>query len=463
MQASAGSPGSAYVGDPSKLDTYQRFPQESGFMAGDGGGPVGTAAAAAALAAVSEAAAAAEAEEMGAGTGGCEYVEDEGSDMSDPWIECDEAVESDVITSAFATWCAHEEAAKAKPDPLASFFAQLVSLHTLADRGREGPSNPSAIQANPTPEEEGPKGDASCPSVELEAKEWDVVEPQQQPRAEECGARHVHTPCTGGTVADTLDPESRAFIAASLKRNDFPHILGSLRAAILSSPEIFGFYDVEGPSEADGAAGKPSGGAPPARSGAPLSDGHGQQAATDLQQQNRQQQQQSTAVAAASAQATEKGDKRADDLRPSGDRDGADSLLPPAVSVNSDFCKLNPRVAARWLVHSQMESLLGSGQLQQQQRQQQQPQQQQLTVGERPGARLDGATCAQLACLVPPKALCSQPEALANPARDQMHVAAARLAMGLSSEQMHALKDLLQAWYFSGFFAGQLYKTGSCS
>ncbi|CDI73797.1 hypothetical protein, conserved [Eimeria praecox] len=484
MHAPHSSACNAYSAGSQGIETCQGSPSGGQEVLSPLGGeaePVGMAAAAAApamitaAAAASAAAAAAEgAEEVDNGECSCDFMEGANSDMSEPWMEDGEAIAADVITSASASWCAHEAAAEAEADALASFFAQLASSHSLTEGATaedvEGLYDPLDAQesfsecahnSNLIPEEECPKAGPFGFPAEVTVKAEDAGQQRRQPGDEDYGAgsgsRRMRSAYLGKTVADTIDPELRAYFAASLKRDHFPCILGSLREAILSSPEIFGFYNADGSGEAEAAAGRPLGGQHRGGVGAHLADGLGRRAGADLQQQQRQQQQQPTAVAAA-IQVAEEGGKRADDLRLLGECDEVGWLLPPAVSVSGDFCRVNPRVAVRWMVHTQMENML-EGEHLQQPLQQQQPQQQRTIEGSQ-CSRFE-RTWAQLACLVPPKALCSKPEAAVNRAREEVHLAAARLAKGLDSEQMHALKYLLQTWYFSGFFTGQLQATAS--
>ncbi|CDJ34829.1 LOW QUALITY PROTEIN: Ubiquitin-conjugating enzyme, related [Eimeria mitis] len=464
MQRLDGFPRNAYDGGTAGRGTCQSVPlgaQEAVPASGDSAELMWTAAAAATPGAKAATADAEVAEEMDADAYDCECMEDSSSDMSDPLIEEDDDFSGDVISSAFANWCAHEAAAEPGADPLASFFSQLVSSHSLTEGAfggvAEAPSDPPNVQPslsvctsnpNPSPDKECPKVEACKVSDEVENKAEDATQPRKLP-GDGCdrdykggsGPRRVHTPNLGGTVADTIEPELREFFIASLKQTDFPHILGSLRGAILSNPEIFGFHEVEDSSDAEAAAGKPLGQPLPARGGDCMSDGQGKRADAEVQDQQQQEQRQSTAFAA-EPQADGGGEKRADGLGFLEKRDGAEWLLPPEVSVSGDFCRVNPRVAVRWLVQTQMEGMLQGGQPQQQLQQQQQ---QQRTVAERLPARFEATSWPQLACLVPPKALCCKVGTVVNPAREEMQLAAARVAKGLTSEQTHALAYLLQA------------------
>lgn len=78
--------------------------------------------------------------------------------------------------------------------------------------------------------------------------------------------------------------------------------------------------------------------------------------------------------------------------------------------------------------------------------------------------RLDPDTEAQLACLVPPSSLPQHafssgvPRApVANPSRDALKKAAAKLVATLDDDGTQALTQLLHSWYYSGFFTGQIF------
>lgn len=249
-------------------------------------------------------------------------------------------------------------------------------------------------------------------------------------------------------VAGGLRVCGRSFLVVLRLGKDVPHILGSVRAVIASNPEIFGFFDVESSSEAEAAGGRPLVGPPLSRRGACLSARQGRPTG------QHQQQQQPAAICAA-AQASEEYDNMTHGRCQLGAQDTTEWLFPPAVPVCSEFCRVNPRVAVHWLVQTQMESMLDGGLWQQNDQHQ--------AVGTRQCDRLDEISWAHLACLVPPKALCNKLAAVVNPAREKMELAAPRLAKGLSSEQTGALRYLLQAWYFSGYFAGQLQMTAGGS
>lgn len=130
MQASAGSPGSA-CGESPPCQSFPVGAEEVASCAWDEAELVGTVPGGALPESVAGAAAAETAEDMGDGMCGWECVEDTSSDMSEPWLEDGDSAAADVITSACADWCAHEAAGEAEADPLASFFAQLVSSHSV--------------------------------------------------------------------------------------------------------------------------------------------------------------------------------------------------------------------------------------------------------------------------------------------------------------------------------------------
>lgn len=136
-------------------------------------------------------------------------------------------------------------------------------------------------------------------------------------------------------------------------------------------------------------------------------------------------------------------------------------LLPPAIPVNIQFCRTNPRIAVFWLVQAQLDALKSEDN----------------TAFSENGVKqlstarlkpLDPEAVAQLACLVPPHSLSNQvlgggfPKPLiVNSARDELHRGAAKLLAALDAEGVQVLTSLLRSWYYSGFFTGQV--AGNCS
>lgn len=188
---------------------------------------------------------------------------------------------------------------------------------------------------------------------------------------------------------------------------NFPHILGSIRSAILDNPQIFGFCSSEATTEG----------------------GDERKQCASVSANCRQPAKKHGFIAQLGA-------------------DLGESLLPPAIPVDREFCRVNPRLAVSWLAQTRLNEML-EGRL---------PEQHALGT-----QRLDRRTQAQLACLVAPESLMCQPHAMGaatrstpNPARGALKKMIDNITGSLDVENAEALADLLHSWYYSGFFAGQL-------
>lgn len=188
---------------------------------------------------------------------------------------------------------------------------------------------------------------------------------------------------------------------------NFPHILGSIRSAILDNPQVFGFSSSEGTTEGG-----------------------------DERKQH----------ASVSANCRQPAKKHGFIAQLGADL--GESLLPPAIPVDREFCRVNPRLAVSWLAQTRLNEMLEGGL----------PEQRALGT-----QRPDRHTQAQLACLVAPESLMCQPHAMEaatrsmpNPARGALKKVIDNITGNLDVENAEALADLLHSWYYSGFFAGQL-------
>ncbi|KAL8428906.1 hypothetical protein ACSSS7_006914 [Eimeria intestinalis] len=341
---------------------------------------------------------------------------------------------SDIITSAAATWCVHAASQAPEGDPLVSFFAQLVSSHTIV----------------------GSTDDVRCEQQQDAPRVSEVSAPDKSPCSNDSNARDgsiwVRTTCTSsstpdevpqrgpdeggfpsateeGFVANSTDRQLRLYIEGSLKRTNFSHILGSLRSAIRDNPGVCGLSDHR-------------------------EDRTNDIIATRIDDRTETQGEPLDSPLASTSDAS--GDDEHSSLSLT-----ADDLLPPPVPVNLDFCHFHPRIAANWLVHAQVTASLMN------------------EKGAPPPSdefkpldlvdakcRLDVDTEAQLACLVAPGAFTkgaaysgSQAKGSShqiNPVRDALKESTDRLLRCLDAEGTEALAALLHSWYYSGFFTGQL-------
>ncbi|KAL8450873.1 hypothetical protein Emag_002979 [Eimeria magna] len=338
---------------------------------------------------------------------------------------------ADIITSAAASWCVHAASQAPEGDPLVSFFAQLLSSHTIVGSASEVQckqqdatrvSEVSVPGKSPCSNDSNARGGSvsvrtTCtPSSTSDEVPRSVVDERESPSAIEKGCM------TGST-----DSQPRQYLQGSLKRTNFSHILGSLRSAIRDNPNVCGVSDCREDSGDDVLASRIEGREESSKESLDLplgftSDGLGEEEQSSLSLT-------------------------------------ADDLLPPPVPVNLDFCNFHPRIAVNWLVQAQVTASLTN------EKGASPPSNEFNTFQSVEAKRLDVDTEAQLACLVGPDILSkgSAPSgsegrgsSKKNPVRDALKVSTARLLRSLDSEGVEDLAALLHSWYYSGFFTGQL-------
>lgn len=376
------------------------------------------------------------------------HAHDEASSDSDDAAKIDSSKSADILTSAAATWCVHEAYQSPQADPLVSFFSQLVSSHSVMHDSSQEQDG----QSRTAPKAEGlttcqlPQTSV-CPEVRTFRDAPSVIEATSSVKRaadetlEDDGSELtiVEEPLASDKeeyfAKSTVDSDIKEYLSQSLKRDNFRHILGSIRSAISDNPQIFGSLD--SPEAGETLPGSSL-----------LREGKG------FSRPRQRSQERGTLISPQGVTCS----------APDGIAEGrmtAEALLPPPVPVNLEFCRANPRTAVSWLVHAQVTAALGK----------QAAPAAQDQVGKFQAAapkRLDPDTEALLACLVPPACLFQHASSKEikrvpqlNPPRDALGKKAARLVAILDPDGRQALMELVHAWYYSGFFTGQLCSSRS--
>ncbi|XP_026193162.1 uncharacterized protein LOC34618634 [Cyclospora cayetanensis] len=253
-----------------------------------------------------------------------------------------------------------------------------------------------------------------------------------------------------GTQVDSVaDPAMREYLSAALKRDTFRHLLGSIRGAISQNPHIFGSYKTPSSSPREfpqkpGAGLGPSDNMPSAESvvGARTStvddckrlDVVGSEFLASLPEEKLEEEREA-------------------------DSELIEALLPPEIPVDLAFCRAHPRIAVSWLVHSQVMDMACSSDS----RAALKPQSRKTPSTKTKQLRLDPHTEAQLACLVPPRALTDPLSAaggplahVTNPTRETLRLGLGKLVTRMDAEGREALRALTRAWYYAGAFSSQM-------
>lgn len=348
---------------------------------------------------------------------------DGGDNDSEDAAGSDSSFEADVVPSAVATWCLHRAYQTEAVDPVLSFFSQVVSTHSVVLDAKPEETQLytyAALEAHqPAPSSKGSSGeDLGCLP-----REAGLLDNGRRAAQADFGGEGMLTK----TGAPDEDPAAFGKLS--------PQILGSLSSALKDNPQIFGTRE----SQLKGQLTAGDVCLLPAASSESEDICTGEENAPEFVAPVHQQD-------AKSAQ-----ENQVPDAAPT-----ATSLLPPAIPVNMQFCRTNPRIAVSWLVQAQLDALMSGDR----------------TVFSEDGEKqlstarskpLDPESAAQLACLVPPHSLGGQAfggglvkPSVVNTARGRLHKGAVKLLAALDAEGMQALTGLLRSWYYSGFFTGQV-------
>ncbi|KAL8272558.1 hypothetical protein Esti_003557 [Eimeria stiedai] len=375
---------------------------------------------------------------------------------------------ADIITSAAATWCVHAAFQSPKRDPLVSFFAQLLSSHTIAASADEikcEQQDASLVSDVSVPEKSPCSNDSNARGgsvwVRTTSTSSSTSDAVQESVADEGGSPSA---IEEGCVTDSTNHQLRLYLEGSLKRELHiqrlrKHLLKLIHleqtehtdVVLPSSRKSSGCFeqlDLKLNAFASGNDNPSVCGAFDYREQHNIS----KTVARRIERREEAPKESFDSPLAATSNALSKDEHVSLSLT-------ADDLLPPPVPVDLDFCNFHPRIAVNWLVHAQVTASLMN------EKGAPPPSSEFNTFQSAETKRLDVDSEAQLACLVAPDALGKgappvgskgRGSSKINPVRDALKVTTARLLRSLDAEGAEALAALLHSWYYSGFFTGQL-------